>query len=289
MEARASFESIARAVTVAIPLLALLYVLCPYLWPPDHAPASNFSDIHHQHAPNLAFLARALAATGELPRWNPQDFGGVPTVGDPQAGVYNPVYWILLLHPTAHAFGLMMVGYALIGAIGFLLYARRLGCSDAAAAAGAIVFTLGGKVLLHLVLPGHTIIAPFFLVPLLLWSIDRTAARPGATRIAATAVLAAVMVVSLHPQILLYTAIALAVAGIATARRAPDPQRALGALVVALLLACGLSAVHILPVVELAGEFSRTHPEFYDAQRWNAENPEAYAHPLELIAGTAQT
>jgi len=289
METRVSFESFARAVTVAIPLLALLYVLSPYLWPSDHAPTSSFSDIHHQHAPNLVFLAQTLADTGELPRWNPQDFGGIPTIGDPQAGVYNPVYWILLLHPTVHAFGLMIVGYALIGVIGFVLYARRLGCSSAAAAAGATVFTLGGKVLLHLVLPGHTIIAPFFLVPLLLWSIDRATARPGATRIAATAVLAAVVAVSLHPQILLHTALVLTVAGIATARHAPDPPRALGALVVASLLACGLSAVHILPVGALAGEFSRTHPEFYDAQGWNVRNPEAYAHPLELIAGTAQS
>jgi hypothetical protein len=78
METRVSFESFARAVTVAIPLLALLYVLSPYLWPSDHAPTSYFSDIHHQHAPNLVFLAQTLADTGGssccTPRCTHSDF-----------------------------------------------------------------------------------------------------------------------------------------------------------------------------------------------------------------------
>jgi hypothetical protein len=35
-----------------------------------------------------------------------------------------------------------------------------------------VVFTAGGKLLMHLVLLGHTVYAPVFLVPLLLWALQ---------------------------------------------------------------------------------------------------------------------
>jgi hypothetical protein len=273
----------------AAPVLAILVVLGPYLWPPDHAPSSRWSDLEHQHAPTVELLATALHDDGELPRWDRQSFGGMPTLGDPQAGVYNPVYWLLAVAPSLHAFGIFIVGYAVAGAVGFMLYARALGISMAGASAGAVLFTLGGNLLFRVALLGHTIYEPFFLTPLILWSLHRVAAAPGPRRVAVAAVLLALLVVSLHPQILFYTALVIAVAGLALIARSRPHTRvaAAGALAAAAFLAVALSAVHVLPVVELADEYSRARPEFFDPGAWQAPGLVGAAWMARAVVGAS--
>jgi hypothetical protein len=263
-------------VTALVPMVAILVVLGPYLWPLDRAPASPFSDIHHQHAPMLKLLASELARSGELPRWNVQDFAGTPTIGDPEAGVYNPIYWLLLLKPGVRVFGLLIVAYTLIGAAGFMLYATRLGLSLGAASAGAVAFTLGGKLLLHLVLPGHTPFGSFFLIPFLLWTVERASegGRPGS--VALTVALSALVAVSMHPQLLVYTAAIISVLVVATVCRRPRPARAFLTLATAAALAVALAAVHLLPIFAFAGEFSRARPEFFNRAAWARQAAELY-------------
>ncbi len=257
-----------RRVLVAVPVLAIVAVLAPYLWPTDRGPISPWSDLLQQHAPMVELLARGLRTEGELARWNPQDYGGTPTVGDAQAGVYNPIYWLLALRPSLHAFGLLIVAYAIAGAVGFMLYARALGVSTTAAAAGAILFTLGGNLLVRVALLGHTVYEPFFLVPFVLWSLHRVAESPRPRRVALAATLVALLAVSLHPQILVYCAAIFAVEGLFLAWHAARPLPVLAALAWVALLSLGLSAVHLLPTVELADEFSRGRLEFFKPDEW---------------------
>ena len=264
-------------VPAAIPFLAIAILLAPYAWPPDRVPISTWSDLQHQHAPMVALLAGELADHGELPRWNPEDFGGMPAIGDPQAGVYNPVYWMLALASSPHAFGIAVIGYALLGALGFIAYARQRGVTLVGAAAGAIIFTLGGNLLMRVLLLGHTVYEPFYLLPLALWTMERTAAHPHGRRVAATAFVVALLLVTLHPQIMTYTAALLLVLGIGMVRRAGRPLAAFLALAAAALLGMAIAAVHLLPIVELAGEFSRARPEFFDPARWQ---------PARFIDGT---
>ena len=246
------------------PFVAVLLLLAPYLWPFDRAPASAFSDIHHQHAPMAELLAAGLRRDGELPRWNAQDFAGMPTVGDPQTQMYNPLHWILLLRPSPHAFGPLIVAYTLAGAAGFLIYAWRLGLSTASAAAGAVTFTLGGALLLHLVLPGHTVFAPVFVVPLLLASLHRAVHTPSPGGVAAGGALVGLLAVSLHPQLLFYSACIIAVVCAVMLRRAPHPGRGLVAVAAVAALGLGLAAVHLLPIGALASEFSRGQPALFN-------------------------
>jgi hypothetical protein len=249
----------------SLPFVAVLLLLAPYLWPLDRAPTSAFSDIHHYHAPMMELLATGLRRDGELPRWNMQDFAGMPTLGDPQAQMYNPLHWLLFVRPSLHAFGPLIVAYALAGAAGFVLFARALGLSVASAAAGAVAFTLGGALLLHLVLPGHTVFAPFFLVPLLLTRLHRLAHAPRPAGIAGGAALVGLLAVSLHPQLLLYGGCMIAAVSAATVRRAPHPRHALAAVAAAAVLGLALAAVHLLPIGVFASEFSRGRPALFDA------------------------
>jgi hypothetical protein len=149
-----------NAAFAAAPFLVIAVLLGPYWTATDRAPTSPSNDIHTWHAPNVALIARGLSEDGELPRWNAQDFGGISLVADPQAGVYNPVHWLLALSDSVRAFGWLIVAATMLGALGFLRYARAIGCSMPAAAVGAVCFALGGSVLFRLVALGHVVYRP---------------------------------------------------------------------------------------------------------------------------------
>lgn len=270
----------------AIPFLAVLLVLSPYLWPFDYGPTSSFNDIAAFHAPNVEMMSSSLWVDGELPRWNHLDFGGVPTLSDPQVGLYNPVYWLMALRPSLHSFGLLIIGYALAGALGMLLYIRKLGGSLLAAACAAIVFALGGKVLMHLVVNGHTIIAPFYLLPMTLFVIENMVRSPSLPRIAIVASLLGWLALSTHPQFLLYVVYATIAASAIAAAHSEDRGRALGALVVAAVLGAGVAAILWLPVLDNTDEYSRGMPGFADMGYWDAHYAMVKSRALELIVGS---
>jgi hypothetical protein len=273
-----------NAAVAALPFLALLVLLNSYVWPLDHAPTSRKNDIHTYHAPNIQFLAAGLRENGELPRWNPQDFAGTPLVADPQAGVYNPVHWLLALRPSLNSFGWLILGSAALGALGFLYLARAIGCALPAAAGGAIAFVLGGKALFHLVELGHTVMAPFFLLPWVLLGCLRCVEEPKAPRIVATAGVLAVVVVGMHPQILVYAAVLLAASCVFVLWRRPDPFRGLATLGLVAIWSAALAAVHLLPVIGLLGEFARSIPALHVSAYSGA-----VAGWLEVATGAARS
>ena len=273
---------IRTAILTAAPLVAILVVLAPYLWPLDHGPTSPRNDIRTFQAPNVQFIASALRDDGELPRWNPQDFAGIPLVGDPQAGIYNPVNWLLALRPTLNSFGWLIIASVCAGALGFMRLAQKLGCSITGAAVGATAFALGGKLLLHLVELGHVVMAPFFLLPWVLLLLERCARRASAARVVSAALVLALMVVWMHPQLLVYTGSFVAAWALLAAWRSPAPGRALASLGAVAVWAAALGAVHLLPIGSLVGEFARAMPEL--------QNPAPPVPPLawrDLITGSA--
>jgi hypothetical protein len=273
-----------RAALRAAPLVAILLVLSPYLGPLDHGPTSALNDIRTFQAPNVRFLASSLRLDGELPRWNPQDFGGVPLVGDPQAGVYNPVNWLLLLRPSLNSFGWLILASAGLGAIGFMRLASAVGCSTSAGAAGATAFVLGGKLLLHLVGLGHVVMAPFFLVPWVMLWIDRCAREPSAVRIVVASLLIALMLVWMHSQLLVYTALFLTGWGVLALARSARPWLGLLSLSLVATWSASLAAVHLFPIVALLGEFARAMPELKVAEA--SASPLAW---LDLVTGAASS
>jgi hypothetical protein len=269
----------------SLPFIAVLVLLAPYLWPLDRAPAVEVSDIYRYHAPMTELLASGLRRDGELPRWNVQDFAGMPTLGDPQTEMYNPLHWLLFLHPSLHAFGLLIVAYTLVGAVGFLVFARTAGLAIAGAAAGAVAFASGGALLLRLVVAGHTVFAPFFLVPLLLAALHRSAHAPRAATIAGAAALIGLLIVSLHPQVLFYSGCLIAAVCVATVRHAPHRARALATVAAAFALGLALAAVHVLPMIAFAPEFSRGQPALFDPGEWADDTPFDSSRLTDIVSG----
>jgi hypothetical protein len=266
----------------ALPFVALGVLLAPYVWPPDSA--ANALDVVGYHAPQVELLARGLRQEGGPPRWNPLDFAGIPHVADPQAGLYEPAHWLLALSPSLRSFGWLIVVVSALGALGFLRLARALGCGWPAAAVGATCFALGGSVLFRLVALGHLGMAPVALLPWALLGIERCAEQASIHRCVVLSGVVAWMAVSMHPQLLVYTALFLTAAGLAAAYRSRRPFRTVGVLGAVGIAAAALSAVHWLPAWALAGEFARAVPALADP---TFLAPQVVPTPAVLLPGSA--
>jgi hypothetical protein len=102
-------------------------------------------DASEQYWADLQYLCGALA-DGEWPRWNPYDRGGYPLLGDPQAGLYYPLNWLLCAlggaSPTLTWSEVRVALHTLVAGLGMLAYLRAIELRAPAALAGAIVFML---------------------------------------------------------------------------------------------------------------------------------------------------
>lgn len=110
-----------------------------------------------QYATGYAFrswLAEQWRATGHVPLWNPEIFGGLPFVAAQHGDIFYPTAWLRLVLPTATAMNLgFLVHYVLAGFFMYLLL-RRLTVSWTGGVVGGVAYQLTG-VVGTLVSPGH--------------------------------------------------------------------------------------------------------------------------------------
>ncbi len=110
-----------------------------------------------QYATGYAFrawMAEQWRATGHIPLWNPQIFGGLPFVAAQHGDIFYPTAWLRLVLPTATAMNLgFVVHYVLAGLFTYLLL-RRLSVSWTGGVVGGVAYQFSG-VVATLVSPGH--------------------------------------------------------------------------------------------------------------------------------------
>jgi hypothetical protein len=134
-------------------------------------------DSKNQFYPMFRFLAEALQHH-ELPLWNPYQFGGNPTVADPQSLLFTPTLGLFaLLDPNASmtAFDLVVFAHLAAGGFGVIGLARRRGWAPAAAVLAALIYLFGGSASARLQHTGMIISYGWF--PLAFWSMETLLAR----------------------------------------------------------------------------------------------------------------
>lgn len=211
-------------------------------------------------------LVADIVASGELPLWNPYAFGGMPLVGDGQTALFYPPNLLFFVLPAEHALALaVLVHYGLAGA-GTYGYVRQLGLVRPAAAIAALAFMFNGFLVSRVV--HYSIMAGAALIPLLFWALERLLRRPGRARFAGAAAAVALQAVAGHPQIPLYTAVALGLYCAAiSAQRWRQGWRALapvGLLFGVYLAGYALAAVQLLPWIEWAAFSPRAANASYE-------------------------
>ena len=228
-----------------------------------------FRDLLVFAVPFKEFLASRLRQ-GMIPLWNPWIVLGTPFLAGLQTGVFYPPS-ILLLLDLPLGFDVFIVFHYFVALLGawFLIRSRR--CSVAAAAIGALTFTLGGYLLSMMNVTNHLQAGVWAPWVLLTW--ERHLEKASVGRWLAFTALVAMQILAGAPETLLMT---LGLAAAETGYRSIGKWRELPiatlSLAVALLTAACLTAVQILPTAEYVRESARNQAlPYVEVMSWSME------------------
>jgi hypothetical protein len=199
-----------------------------------------------------------------LPLWNPDLFMGAPLLANSQMGFFYPLNWPLWLFlPVPYAATVTILIHLLIGGAGaYFLSRRALALGSTAALLAALLFALGGYLTAQVEHLNQ--LQGLAWLPWALLAMGRAGdwrgRRPFFRRLAGLSLLLALQLVAGHSQTVLITGVALILWWLGASAATWDWGAALPALaglVLAALLAAALSAVQLLPTLELARLSSR--------------------------------
>src|SRR5262245_25936252 len=103
--------------------------------------------------PAYKFVAEQIKS-GNLPLWNPYQYGGAPMFAEWQAGALDPINWIYLIETTSRALTFSLEISFAIGLLAMFSYARSIGFNRAAAVVSAVIFGLSGFAVARTLYPG---------------------------------------------------------------------------------------------------------------------------------------
>ncbi len=129
-----------------------------------------------------AFLGASWQENGQLPRWCPYSFGGIPFLSDVQVAAFYPLHAPLLWLPeesVGTAMSWLVLLHVIIAGLSMYAYARHRGLTIAGGLAAALIFMFAGKWLLHILVAGHYIMIPLAWLPLVLLFFERSLTRRG--------------------------------------------------------------------------------------------------------------
>lgn len=235
---------------VLLPLGSLPY-FHPYKQLP-HAETPSIAihgDLIHQIAPWALEVRRALW-DGRWPLWNARAGAGMPLAADPQSQAFQPLVAAAYPFPIWEALGITAALKVLVALVFTFLLLRRQGAGEPAALAGSLAYGLGGFLLHWLGWPMANCAA---LLPPVLYALVRCDEEDGARDLALLFLATAALLLSGHPEVLVYSA---AFAGLFLLDRVRRRERGGGRLRLllraggAMALAGALAAPVLLPALD---------------------------------------
>ena len=280
-----------RVIFLGLAAAVLLFYFQP-LFSPNASIQWDAVDVQYSAQNHLSEMLRS----GKLPQWTPFVYSGMPFLADPQVGAWYPLNWpFFLAGITPRAIQWQLALHCLLAAIGGYLLGRDLLRSRAAAVFAGLCFAFSGVFAEHSSHPG--IFQASSLAPWLLWSARRAARAP--RWLPAMAMAAGAIVLAGHFQTALYAFFALAVflaADFFIAR--PALRSSAEALLVAVVAGAALSAVMVLPGLELTAESLRAGADYsrdagasltpgalatlLSPDHYGALDPERYTGPADI-------
>ncbi len=215
------------------------------------------SDLYTIYYPVFSYLYHSAEL---LPRWNPYQLAGMPALASWNGGPLYPPNLIAAILPVNLALGWLCAFHLGLAGCFTFAAARALALSRAAAVLAAILFMLNDMLLFSRIHPSY--LAGHAWIPAVLLCAARVIHRPTVAGALALGGVTALQLLTGHPQIVCYTAYAvLAGALVHIASRKPRELRHLatvaGCLALAGLVALLVSAVQLLPTLELMGHAAR--------------------------------
>ena len=198
---------------------------------------------------------------GRLPTWNPYEYCGLPFLATAQPAVlYLPKILAYALAPRAALHVFMVSHYLVAGPFAFVAL-RSLGLGWAAAALGSVTWVFTAVNIDSNYHPNR--ISCLVWIPLGFASFDRLLWRPGPRPAAALAAVVAICLLAGYPEYAFDMVLCLAVywpfAARALAREGGGPRlgATVGWLAASVTTALALSALQLLPLIELVRQSAR--------------------------------
>lgn len=245
-----------------LPIDGLLH-LHPWRYSYERVPVNNprNTDPTRQLFPRR-LLTNDIAAQGELPLWNTSILTGTPLLDDGQLAFFYPLSLIFFLMPVAMAFGYYAFVHLILAGVGSYFFTRQIGVGRGGAILAGLSYMLSGYMLTWLQYPEHT--AATAMLPWCFWAVTRALA---CTRwsgwLLCGAVLALPVVSQL--QIAFYTYVGVGSFLLWHLWHTPHWSLRLHHMAgfgLAVLLALVLSAIQLLPALDLAATSQRSNLPF---------------------------
>jgi hypothetical protein len=237
------------------------------------------SDLYAQMIPWRKAVQYAYSH-GQWPLWNPFILSGSLLAASAQPAVYSPFTLIALLLPVAKGLTFSAALTFFLAGLGAFLFARELGCRESAAlfAAAGFMYAKAMAFFLLWAIGGAWALFPFVMLG------TRRCVRAPSLRSASLLCVALVLeVLAGHPESLLHIIFVGGVYGaVELARVRRDAGRAVLSAVAAGVVALGLTAIYILPILEAAPQTAEHgfRVEVWSKQTHAATNQEAAARML---------
>jgi len=195
-------------------------------------------------------VVRETLGQGRLPLWNPYLLAGEPLLGVQQPAVLHPGTWMGLLLPPPQAWTFDMSLRLFIAALSAFLFFRGSGAGETAALFGAAAWSFSDFLVFYVGYPVTSSVGPF---PLLLLGL-RSLVQAGDRRaVGLTAGALFLTAIAGHPETLLFAVTGGGIFFLVELALAPRGRRwrAVGLSLLAGSIALGLSAVVLLPFLEI--------------------------------------
>ena len=216
-------------------------------------------DPHAYFYPKMLYALASLREGGRGLLWNPFQNCGQPFFGISQTGLLYPPHLLFLVLDPDLALRAVLFLHLSIGGIGAYLLGREVGVRPTAALAGALVFEMGNAMVgLTISSPTHS--APYAWMPAVLLCCERLLRQPDLRQAAILSLVLAVAMLPGMPQTVffLYQVIILRIAWEFATRAVERPSALLGASLLGLGLPVLLTAIQLLPELEVARQSMRS-------------------------------
>ena len=247
-------------------MVGMVLVGSTMLWfrfnaPPGQAALVFPVDLIYYYYPMMEYAAERLSH-GDVPLWNPHSCCGSPFLATTQVGVFYPGHWLTLLMPVGAAIkGLMFSEVALAGLFAAMFY-RSLGACHYASGIGGILFIFA-CVLGEIIWPSQ--VSVIMWMPFLLLCVERFVGHGSWKWWAAFTLGMTLQIIAGSPQYLVYSSYLLASYAmfrlthlyLSGQHNRTDCLKKCAGLGLGCALAAGLSAVQLLPMMELTNNSLR--------------------------------